>query len=416
MTEPQAKIEELLKHLSDQLPQLDAETRGIQMYGAPRLNVFSAFTPDERRITSILADLLNPKGRHGQGALFLNAFLCALPAVGLPPVKSNEDVRVTVDAITSKGRFIDITVETPALLLGIEVKLWASQGNNQLEDYTKHLEERHGSRKWALVFLANQEPETAAKTVIRMPWANAINDKFKGRQARPFSEILMPTLGSIRASRARAFLEDFLAWVNDGFGAFTMNDEYKPHIDAVVKHLGSAPRAVGAVLLAQNALLEGVLNSIGEAVLKQLGDDYESEGGRKPAGLVGGWEWLLYRSNWPENLRVGLTVDKGRRIWGVKAPDPTSGKVTHKDAVVEQKLREALDKSFQAERPDQNSYWPWWETADGTWDSRFAGRILLEAPNGVIAEHREIDHMAKTLAKLAKDIDDIVAQLDWASD
>ena len=68
MTDLQNEMMAVLGEFADHLPVLDAESLGAEMYGAPNLNPFSMFGPDERRITNILADLLDPNGRHGQGS------------------------------------------------------------------------------------------------------------------------------------------------------------------------------------------------------------------------------------------------------------------------------------------------------------------------------------------------------------
>ena len=186
MTDYKTQIQDLLEHLCVQLPQLDAETHGIQMFGAPGMNVFSMFEPDERRVTNILADLLNPKGRHGQGNLFLNAFLSA---TDLPEAKRQDHVAVVVDDATSNGRLVDITVSTPGALLGIEVKLWARQQTNQLQDYFDHLKKKAQGRPTELIFLADQDPETAEDEVIRMPWAKTTDHLTVGKHTAPLKEI-----------------------------------------------------------------------------------------------------------------------------------------------------------------------------------------------------------------------------------
>ena len=38
---------------------------------ATRFNVFDLIEPDENKLSDVLADLLDPKGNHGQGDLFL---------------------------------------------------------------------------------------------------------------------------------------------------------------------------------------------------------------------------------------------------------------------------------------------------------------------------------------------------------
>ena len=156
-------LSELLSDLGDQLPRLDAHVTGAELYGAPRLSVFRLLSPTEPTLSRVIADLLDPRGSHGQGELFLNSLL---EKVDLPPVTIRDIVRVTREVRTTpKNRRIDIVVETPRVVLGIENKPWAGQLENQLKDYWEYLVGRgKAAGKLAkLVFLSDQQAETSSR-------------------------------------------------------------------------------------------------------------------------------------------------------------------------------------------------------------------------------------------------------------
>ena len=52
--------------------------RDVDRYLATRFSVFDYVDPDENQLSDIIGDLLNPEGKHGQAALFLNLFLSAI--------------------------------------------------------------------------------------------------------------------------------------------------------------------------------------------------------------------------------------------------------------------------------------------------------------------------------------------------
>ena len=107
-------LSELLSDLGDQLPRLDAHVTGAELYGAPRLSVFRLLSPTEPTLSRVIADLLDPRGSHGQGELFRNSLL---EKVDLPPVTIRDIVRVTREVRTTpKNRRIDIVVETPRVV------------------------------------------------------------------------------------------------------------------------------------------------------------------------------------------------------------------------------------------------------------------------------------------------------------
>ena len=68
-------------------------SRGIQrqldVYLATGMNAVRDYMrPDENKISDILRDLLDPKGPHGQGCVFLDMFLRQLDLSGIPLMQS----------------------------------------------------------------------------------------------------------------------------------------------------------------------------------------------------------------------------------------------------------------------------------------------------------------------------------------
>jgi len=119
-----------------------------------RFNIFSILgvQHDENRTHSrYLAELLNPAGRHGEGLRFLDAFV--KETLGLP-VHLAGRVKVDRELATDDRRRVDIVVESPNLIIGIELKINAGDQKAQLYDYYAELRQRAGTTKTAvLVYL-----------------------------------------------------------------------------------------------------------------------------------------------------------------------------------------------------------------------------------------------------------------------
>jgi hypothetical protein len=58
-------------------------SRETELYLSNRFNVFNYIKPDENKLSTIIADLLDVHGGHGQGSVFLNSFLELLPSSSL---------------------------------------------------------------------------------------------------------------------------------------------------------------------------------------------------------------------------------------------------------------------------------------------------------------------------------------------
>lgn len=127
--------------------------------------------------TTFLADLLNPKGAHGQKHLFLHAFLDAmLNSHGNfpPPEKSIEQHTWFVESQKYIGEgTLDIVVSCPALsyLIVIENKIYAGEQEDQLARYARWM---NSNREWytwqALIYLTpTGEASATADTATYYP-------------------------------------------------------------------------------------------------------------------------------------------------------------------------------------------------------------------------------------------------------
>lgn len=119
-----------------------------------RFNIFAilGLQRDENRTHSrYLSELLNPAGRHGEGYRFLNAFVNDVLGLSLDV---SGRVNVTRELATEDQRRVDIVVESPKLVIGIEVKIDAGDQKAQLHDYYTELKHRANNRNTAvLVYL-----------------------------------------------------------------------------------------------------------------------------------------------------------------------------------------------------------------------------------------------------------------------
>lgn len=131
-----------------------------------RFNIFSLLGVDRDETSThsnFLAELLKPSGRHGEENRFLRIFLEQI--LNLPAALTGK-VRVTRELSTEDKRRIDIVVETPELLLGIEVKIDAKDQENQLRDYHRELTSRaNGRKEVALVYLTLHGKEASKYTL-----------------------------------------------------------------------------------------------------------------------------------------------------------------------------------------------------------------------------------------------------------
>jgi hypothetical protein len=113
----------------------------------------------------VIADLLNPKGKHYKGDLYLRLFWeIVAPKMGGGITLDTACARVTIEYHTDENRRIDIAIEDGKVFIPIEVKIWAGEQEDQIKDYAQFAREKNGSLHVPVLYLTldGKKPETAA--------------------------------------------------------------------------------------------------------------------------------------------------------------------------------------------------------------------------------------------------------------
>ncbi|MFN0202969.1 MAG: PD-(D/E)XK nuclease family protein [Bacteroidia bacterium] len=111
-------------------------------------NIFSVLRVEEREVihSNFLADLLNPKGKHGKGAVFLEIFLKQLSSP--ENILSSENINVLREC-----NHIDILIEAEDWAIMIENKIYHFDTEGQLLGYYKKLCSQIPHKKIFLLYL-----------------------------------------------------------------------------------------------------------------------------------------------------------------------------------------------------------------------------------------------------------------------
>ncbi len=389
---------------------LAAKRAGSELFGAPRLNAFSLFQPNEVSLSRIIADIFDPRGTHGQDILFLNGLLGKLD---LPRVSLIEPVTVRREMVTQEGRQIDLVIETPRILLGIENKPWAAQQPNQLVDYLGALEGWSRGRTPVLIFLSNKEPETAQSKVrvVRM----------HSEEEPALTQILFECQRGIRAARTQTHIAELIAYLKSEFGDEPMKaDEDAAYIEAVESEYErgiESKRALAMTMLSQNRLHGILIEEIAERVLVKVRsafpdveEEYEDCSLSEALGDKDNW-WGFRRPSWPDNCSVAISPGRtnyGGVYFGVRAPDPFNKSVEKGDSCAS---RQTIHEAVKAvEGGSSSAWWPWWKWAEPiSWNAESLASLLLESPTGLVVDHPRIQDLIDRMLALANAVDEVLA-------
>ena len=184
---------------------------------ATGFNVFQLIEPDENKLSDILADLLNPKGTHGQGDLFLRLLLERLELAADPQLVREATVQreALMPGAQNDQRRMDVFVKA-GLLLAIENKVDSPEQPKQIRDYLDYLEGRDspGSPRLNTVIYLTPNgrcPESLGHSELRR------YQDSRGLRCWSYQDHLLRWVQDCRreceAQRIRDFLLDFIGYI-----------------------------------------------------------------------------------------------------------------------------------------------------------------------------------------------------------
>ncbi|MFG1308217.1 PD-(D/E)XK nuclease family protein [Xanthobacter tagetidis] len=401
----------MLVQLDRRRPAIDAERLASQLYGAPDFSPMRLFNPGEATLSRVIAELFDPSGAHGQGPLFLNAFLGVL---GLPTLGQFDWCRIRTEVPVRRmetvggDRRIDIVIETPDLVIGIENKPWAPQSERQLSEYWSALTGRLDGKIKKLAFISQQEAATAQESVSRVPYVAS--------DGRSLYAIFDGVLDKIKAIPVRAFVVDLLSYFAAQFGDKPlMKEDDSPFLNAVDEIISkneNARKAAFIVLLAGRRLHKSSIDEIEAfltADLQAMGLHVCAPYSLHECLSVQYRPWSLRRDTWPERCVLALEAQRShfeQILVGVRAPDPKLGaRANGQDCTDHDRLRNVRDKVGGGSR---SQWWPCYQLATPRdWSQEEIARLVLEEPGPIVA-HRDIQRLRDYLVSLASAIDECI--------
>jgi hypothetical protein len=217
-----AALQTFFGNLGYRLKLLEETRAQTDVLLSSRFNVFGFIEPDENRLSDIIATLLDPKGKHGQGNKFLHEFLKTVCRKDSAPPASGTVLREDFTTfIKSDRRRMDVLVEMEHLAVAIENKPWAREQEDQIGDYVGHLRRRYDDR-FIIVFLSPTGCEPISlpdkQKCELMAAGQLICAAYNGR----LHEWLDGCLKECASDKFRWFLRDFITFIEGEFSPTQM--------------------------------------------------------------------------------------------------------------------------------------------------------------------------------------------------
>lgn len=255
---------------------------------APDFNLVDHLRNNEVALSRYLGLLLDTKGVHGQGELFLRGLLQRL---GQPGFEPQDLLRVELEQRTHSGRFLDIYLEFRGGVIGIENKPWAADQYMQLEDYARFLQLSARSGQWLLVYACNWEPSEASLNPAQRE-ALEQTGNFLRLDFLQIAEWLDDSACHTRAPKVRLFVEALSAYVRqqvNGESDVSEAEQIKAVILQKPEHLEAALKVAQSIEQVKAQLLAQFKRSLENALAAHdLGlawEDQPLSSGRACAGF-----------------------------------------------------------------------------------------------------------------------------------
>lgn len=147
--------------LLEQIPKCD---KSLNSDSENMYNIFEVMGVEynEVIVCRFIGNLLDPKGKHRLGVEPLRLFICNVLQDEVPN-ENLESAVINLEEHTNNDRRVDIVIHLNKKVYPIEVKIWASDQDKQLEDYHHYFFGESGQNKIYYLTPKGREPSKKSK-------------------------------------------------------------------------------------------------------------------------------------------------------------------------------------------------------------------------------------------------------------
>ena len=407
-------VKNLLEAVSNEISILKTARERYAKQLAPEFSVFNYIYTDERMLSRIIADLLNPKGAHAQGNVFLKLFFEQFGLEQIWQEKELENAQkiqvepeVLTDLIERKQRRIDILIkfENPEYFLGIENKPFAADQYKQLEDYAMqlHLSCNQNQQNWHLVYLSGTGNEPAEYSVDKNTlevWHN--NQQFTQINYPELIGWLKQCVAHCQNQKVVNFLNEFQTYILNIFvGVRDMSEQ-----DAVIKLVLESQKNIKAateLFLAKDVIQDSLVQKLCQQLEEACkGKEWPLKGelNRTNKAAIN-----IYFSDKPQQLCFKLVLEEknyGGCAIGLAISDEKNADYYNAD--LWQNINAVMRNEFSSEKVEggaSNIWWPFWIDQKDVWNWQNQHEVWPMIQSGELCK-RIMDYAQQTHNALVK--------------
>ena len=285
--------EKLLKQVSGEIKLVENQYRDT----GSTYNLFkiAGIDNDEEIISKVMADLLNPKGLHYQGNVYLEIFLDEIvwrlikkdPQQRIKQEHADNfqlaKAKIKLEGSTNEGRFIDITIDDGTIFIPIEAKINAPEQPKQLTDYARFSElmnKRYGFIP-VLFLTKDGSPSKEAKDNVYIPisfekdiirWLEKCLNLEQTQKIPPVREIIKQLIRTIKSFCGQLEGEEMESAIKN---LITENRDNYILAKRIANAWGSIDFGVKALEIFEGQICNLVKNKLSDAVYDKDDDGWQ---------------------------------------------------------------------------------------------------------------------------------------------
>ena len=159
--------ENQMRHLLNEVKTIIVKNNAENYKQGKEFNIFyiQGIADNEVKVCRFIKELLDPKGSHGQGAVFLKSFVKNVLKMDDNSFSDDEysKAQVTREELIDESRRIDLVLRINDRIFPIEVKIYASDQERQCYDYYNYAEKKDPQTKIYYLTRYGHEPSNESK-------------------------------------------------------------------------------------------------------------------------------------------------------------------------------------------------------------------------------------------------------------
>ena len=182
----------------------------------PDYNLLTLISPKELQISKIIAEFLNPNGKHEQGDIFLREFINKfLPQ--FRKITKNKNAKIILEQDINHNGRIDILIDFDnKFAIAIENKPFADDQDKQISRYVEYLKNKYGNENFAMLYLSELGKNPTEKS-ISINEIKELGEKYKNISFADIGDWLEISANKVKSDpskRLDILLAEIIEYIN----------------------------------------------------------------------------------------------------------------------------------------------------------------------------------------------------------